>query len=49
MLPEEETKKHGPNGRTEQNSRKKELSKMEKNNLSDAVFKTLGYKDTEAT
>ena len=39
--PNEETKKYGPNERTEQNSKKKELNKMEINNLSDAAFKTL--------
>ena len=34
-----ETKKHGPNERTDQNSRK--LNEMEISNLSDAEFKTL--------
>ena len=36
----EETKKHVPNERTEQNSRKRTKQK-EVNNLSDAEFKTL--------
>ena len=39
----EETKKHGPNERTDQNSRK-ELNKMETSYLSDAEFKTLVIK-----
>ena len=34
------TKKHGPNERTDQNSRKR-TNKMEISNLSDAEFKTL--------
>ena len=34
-------KKHEPNERTDQNSRKKELNKMGMSNLSDAEFKTL--------
>ena len=37
----EETKKYGPDQRTDQNSRKKNLNKMEICNLSDAKFKTL--------
>ena len=36
----EETKKHGPNERMDENSRK-ELNEMEISNLSDAEFKTL--------
>ena len=36
----EETKKHGPDERTDQNSRKR-LNEMEISNLSDAEFKTL--------
>ena len=36
----EETKKHDPNERTDQNSRKK-LNKVDISNLSDAEFKTL--------
>ena len=36
----EETKKYGPNERTDKNSRKK-LNEMEIRNLSDAEFKTL--------
>ena len=36
----QETKKYGPNKRTDQNS-KKELNKMDISNLSDAEFKTL--------
>ena len=34
-------KKYGANEKTEQYSRKKKLNKMEKNNLSNAQFKTL--------
>ena len=36
-----ETKKHGTNERTDQNSRKKKQNKLEISNLSDAEFKTL--------
>ena len=36
----EETKKHGPNERTDQTP-EKELNKVEVNDLSDAEFKTL--------
>ena len=39
----EETKKHGPKERTQQNS-KKELNETEIVNLSDAEFKTLGVR-----
>ena len=38
-LPNEETKKHGPNERTDQHSRKRD--KMEISNLPDAKFKML--------
>ena len=37
----EETKKYGPNERTEQNPRKKKLNKTKITNLSNVEFKTL--------
>ena len=39
-MPNKETKKRGPNERTDQNSRKR-ANKMDTSNLSNAEFKTL--------
>ena len=39
-----ETKKHGPNEKTDQNSRKRTKQKMEISNLSDTELKTLAIR-----
>ena len=44
----EETKKHGPNERTDQNSRKRTKQKEDKQSIRCRVQKT-GYKDAQLT